>query len=76
MSELYFPIVFHSQNQPYRFCAKVKAKISHSVMSLSSLIPWTEEPGGLPSMGSQTAGYDQMTHFQTYTKDHINLYEY
>ena len=22
-------------------------------------IPWAEEPGGLPSMGSQRAGYDQ-----------------
>ena len=21
-------------------------------------IPWTEEPGGLPSMGSQTVGHD------------------
>ena len=24
-------------------------------------IPWTEEPGGLQSMGSQKVGYDQVT---------------
>ena len=24
-------------------------------------IPWTEEPGGLQSMGSQTVGYDRVT---------------
>ena len=26
--------------------------------SLAWKIPWTEEPGGLQSMGSQRAGYD------------------
>ena len=25
-------------------------------------IPWTEEPGGLQSMGSQRVGYDCVTH--------------
>ena len=27
-------------------------------------IPWTEEPGGLPSMGSQRAGHDRVTEQQ------------
>ena len=26
-------------------------------------IPWTEEPGGLQSMGSQRAGYDWVINF-------------
>jgi len=30
---------------------------SHSSI-LAWRIPWTEEPGGLQSMGSQSAGYD------------------
>ena len=26
-------------------------------------IPWTEEPGGLPSMGSQKVGHDRVTEY-------------
>ena len=26
--------------------------------TLAGKIPWTEEPGGLPSMGSHRVGYD------------------
>ena len=29
-------------------------------------IPWTEEPGGLQSMGSQRVGYDCAFTFSTY----------
>ena len=31
-------------------------------------IPWTEEPGGLQSMGSQRVGYHSATHFVRYKK--------
>ena len=38
----------------------VKAMATHSSV-LAWEIPWTEEPGGLQSMGSQTVGHDLMT---------------
>ena len=34
-----------------------EGRASHSSI-LAWRIPWTEEPGGLQSMGSQSAGYD------------------
>ena len=34
-----------------------KEMVTHSSI-LAWRIPWTEEPGGLESMGSQTVGYD------------------
>ena len=33
-------------------------------------IPWTEEPGGLQSMGSQRVGHDQATNIFTNLKLH------
>ena len=35
--------------------------------TLSWEIPWTEEAGGLQSMGSQRVGHDSAIHTQTYT---------
>ena len=32
-------------------------------------IPWTEEPGGLQTMGSQRVGHDQSDLAHTHTKD-------
>ena len=43
-----------------------KGKATHSRI-LAWRIPWTEEPGGLQSMGSQTAGYDWVTNTFTFT---------
>ena len=37
-----------------------KGITTHSSI-LAWRISWTEEPGGLQSMGSQTAGYDRLT---------------
>ena len=37
-----------------------KAMAPHST-ALAWKIPWTEEPGGLPSVGSQRVGYDGVT---------------
>ena len=37
-----------------------KEMTSHSSI-LAWEIPWTEEPGGLQSMGLQKVGYDQLT---------------
>ena len=42
-----------------------------SKLSLAWRIPWTEEPGGLQSMGSQTDRTKQLTlslHFQKLTR--------
>ena len=33
-------------------------------------IPWTEEPGGLQSMGSQRVGQDRGTNTHTHTHTH------
>ena len=44
-------IRFHSAN------ILEKAMAPHS-STLAWKIPWTEEPGGLQSMGSQRVGYD------------------
>ena len=40
-------------------------------------IPWTEEPGGLQSMGSQRVGHSRArayTHTQTYRKRNSGAY--
>ena len=37
-----------------------KGMATHSSI-LASRIPWTEEPGGLQSMGSQRVGHDRAT---------------
>ena len=37
-----------------------KEMATHSTI-LACRIPWTEEPGGLQSMGSQRAGHDRAT---------------
>ena len=39
-----------------------KETATHSSI-LAWRIPWTEEPGGLQSMGSQTVGHDCATNF-------------
>ena len=36
-------------------------------------IPWTEEPGGLESMGSERLGRDQHTHTQLYIEAQLQL---
>ena len=41
-----------------------KAMAAHSSV-LAWKIPWTEEPGGLQSMGSQRAGLDRTTRHST-----------
>ena len=33
-------------------------------------IPWTEEPGGLPSMGLEQVGHDRVTNTHTQVKIH------
>ena len=38
-------------------CLKEKAMATHS-STLAWKIPWTEEPGRLPSMGSHRVGHD------------------
>ena len=35
-------------------------------------IPWTEEPGGLQSMGSQRVGHNSATNTHTQTHTHYN----
>ena len=46
-----------------------KAMAPHS-STLARKIPWTEEPGGLQSMGSQTVGYDWATSLSLFTFMH------
>ena len=37
-------------------------------------IPWTEEPGGLQFMGSQTIGHNPVTHSHTHTHTHTHTH--
>ena len=41
-----------------------KGMATHSSI-LAWRIPWTEEPGGLQSMGSQRVGHDSVGHIET-----------
>ena len=50
--------------------------LEKGLATLSSIlawrIPWTEEPGGLQSMGSQRVGHtEQLTHTHTHTHTHL-----
>ena len=50
--------------------------LEKGLATLSSIlawrIPWTEEPGGLQSMGSQRVGHtEQLTHTHTHTHTHM-----
>ena len=40
--------------------------------TLALRIPWTEEPGGVQSLGSQRVGHDLATHTHPYTHTHTN----
>ena len=44
-----------------------KGMATHSSI-LAWRIPWTEEPGGMQSMGSQRAGHDRVTNTFTFWK--------
>ena len=46
-----------------------KETATHS-STLAWRIPWTEEPGGLQSMGSQRVGHDWATNTHTHTHTH------
>ena len=46
-----------------------KVIATHSSV-LAWRIPWTEQPGGLQSMGSQRVGYNWITNTHTYTYTH------
>ena len=47
-----------------------KRMANHSSI-LAWRIPWTEEPGGLQSMGSQRVGHNWVTNTHTHTRTHI-----
>ena len=50
-------------------CSSEKAMAPYS-STLAWKIPWTEEPGGLQSMGSQRVGHDWMTSLSLFTFMH------
>ena len=50
-------------------------KETHSSI-LAWEIPWTEEPGGLQSMGSQRVGHDLVTEQQVINNIYIKKYIY
>ena len=47
-------------NIDFNLLGKKHGKATHSSIP-AWRIPWTEEPGGLQSAGSQTAGHDRVT---------------
>ena len=50
-----------------------KELVTHSSI-LAWRIPWTEEPGGLESVGLQRVGHDEHTH--THTQINGNPFQY
>ena len=52
--------------------------LEEEMATLSSIlawrIPWTEEPGGLQSMGSQRVRHDRMTNTHTHTHAHTHIF--
>ena len=62
--EMYHPKWFHIGKMAYSYVPKCpyqeKAVATHS-STLAWKIPWTEEPDGLQSMGSQRVGHDWVT---------------
>ena len=52
--------------------------LEEEMATLSSIlawrIPWTEEPGGLQSMGSQRVRHDRMTNTHTHTHAHTRIF--
>ena len=46
-----------------------KGMVTHSILAWR--IPWTEEPGGLQSMGSQRVGHDQATSIFSFTDEEV-----
>ena len=50
-----------------------KGIATHSSI-LAWRVPWTEEPGGLQSMGLQRVGHDWMTHTDTHTHTHTHTH--
>ena len=70
-TEMNKPLSF--DNQPCRNLEKWMATHT-SILAWRS--PWTEEPGGLPSTGSQRAGHDwatQQKRQQSWAPDHLLL---
>ena len=49
-----------------------KGMVTHSSI-LDWRIPWTEEPGGLQSMGLQRVGHDRATNILVPYRSHISL---
>ena len=54
---MYREVVVHICNEILAIKWKEKEMATHSTI-LAWRIPWTEEPGGLQSMGLQTAGHN------------------
>ena len=50
----------------------VEGMVTHSSI-LAWRIPWTEEPGGLQSMGMQRVGYDWVIKTHVYTHAHTRM---
>ena len=54
----------------------LKKEMSTHSSTLALRIPWTEESGGLQSMGSQRVGHDWATNTHTHTHTHTHTMTY
>ena len=52
------PAVQETQVQPLGWEDPLEKGVATHSSILSCRLPWTEEPGGLPSMGSQRVGHN------------------
>ena len=69
-STLNWKFLINDLSSPEQYtCHTEKAMATHS-STLAWKIPWTEEPGGLPSMGSLRVGHDWATSLSLFTFMH------
>ena len=65
------PAMPETQIQSLGWEAPLEKEMATHSSILVQKIPWTEEPGGLPSMGLQRVRYEWETNINTLKKDHM-----
>ena len=65
------PAMPETQIQSLDWEAPLEKEMATHSSILAQKIPWTEEPGGLPSMGLQRVRYEWETNINTLKKDHM-----
>ena len=63
-----------SKSEKDKYNLVLEEEMATHSSTLALRIPWTEEPGGVRSLGSQRVGHDWVTHTHTHTHTHTIWY--